>query len=208
MQVALLLPIFYFVLNRYSKLTAFIIFFIICEGFELLFSYLDLPSHIYRLLASRYIFLFYFGWQWAKEGIKVNGTTILLSILSLLTIIYFEYFSVDTEPWFINAGFKFHRWPCYFWVAYGLASILYFVWNKLNRFDIIVKSVKMIAKASYEIFLIQMSTIYLFKIELLKCIPSVLLRNIVWIINIWVVSLCGGIYLNKVINRRTINTQR
>ena len=63
----------------------------------MLFSVIDLPDSIYRLLAVRYLFLLYLAWIWVRDGIVINKVTTLFSFLSFLSIIYFEYLSVDDE---------------------------------------------------------------------------------------------------------------
>lgn len=120
-QIALLLP---FVKNwidrsRVHKTRILLSFLIICEAFEILFSLIDLPDGLYRLLAIRYLFLLYFAWIWVKEGVVINKRTVFLSILSLGAIIYFEYFSINDEVLFYNTAWKYHRWPCYYYVAMG-----------------------------------------------------------------------------------------
>lgn len=205
MQVALLLPLFLLLLKRVDKVTALVIFLIVCEGTEILFSVVNLPNHIYRLLAARYILLFYFGWLWVKEGVRINWLTIVLSITSLCFILFFEYSTVDKEPWFINAGFRFHRWPCYFFVAYGFTALLHMLWLKISRVGFIVRIVKILAAASYEIFLIQMTVIYLFHKTMLGFITNGVLRYSVWLIIVWIVSIIGGILLNKLMNHQREN---
>lgn len=200
-QVALLLPLFLILLKRVDKVTALVIFLIVCEGTEILFSVVDLPNHIYRLLAARYILLFYLGWLWVKEGVRINWLTIVLSIISLCFILFFEYSTVDKEPLFINAGFRFHRWPCFFFVAYGFTALLHVLWTKISHFDFIVRIVKILAAASYEIFLFQMSIIYLFKFQMLSFTHSSPIQYVLWIIMVWIISLVGGITLNKLQHR-------
>ena len=118
-QIALLLPFVkkWIDKNKEHQPKVLITFLIICELFEILFSVINLPDGLYRLLAVRYIFLLYLAWLWVKDGIVINRLTVLLSILSFLAIVYFEYFSVDDEILFYKTAWKYHRWPCYFFVA-------------------------------------------------------------------------------------------
>lgn len=180
----------------------------ICEGLEILFSVIDFPESIYRLLAIRYFFLFWLGWQWVQEGIKINWLTILLSLFSLFSILYFEYFSVDDEPWFYTTGWKCHRWPCYFFATYGLTAFLYVIWQWVNRNNLLSKFVKILAASSYEIFLVQMSAIFLTSSEAFM-IDNKLIRIAFYIFFIWLVSIGGGIIIyktrNVLINRKTQN---
>ncbi len=120
-QIALLLPFVkkWIDKNKEHQTKVLISSLVICEAFEILFSLLDLPNGMYRLLAVRYIFLLYLAWIWVKEGIVINKLTTLFSVISFIAIIYFEYFSVDDEVLFYNTTWKYHRWPCYFFVANG-----------------------------------------------------------------------------------------
>ena len=160
-QIAVLLPFFAILLKRYNTIQAGFIFLLICEGFELLISFIGMPENLYRLLAIRYIFLIYFGWIWVHNGIVVNWKTILLSLLSLATIVYFEYYSNNIEPWFFTTGFSYHRWPCYFFVAYGFSMFLNVLWKGVRQNKIMVKGVRILSISSYEIFLVQMSLVFL-----------------------------------------------
>ena len=206
LQVALLLPLFGFILRKSSKTTALIIFLLICEGLEIIFSLIDCPDWIYRLLAVRYLFLIYLGWKWAKEGIKINWLSIALSVISLIAIVYFEYFSVDDEPWFFATKWKTHRWPCYYFVANGFTALLYVIWRRINEKHIVRQLIKIIAASSYEIFLIQMATIYLVKYDQMPFVSNSIVKYGIWFILVWVVALVGGIGLHKLISATKIKS--
>ena len=205
LQISLLLPLFAIALQRYSKIESFFIFLTICESFEILFSFAKLPDSIYRLLTVRYIFLIWLGWQWAKEGIKLNITTVILSIVSLISIIYFEYLSLDDEPWFYNTVWKYHRWPCYFFVANLFMLILHKLWLYINRHAFISKLVAKIAACSYEIFLIQMMVLFILKESKLYLINRGTLIDatyFLYIIFVWIISIIGGYLLNTFVNSK------
>ena len=221
LQITLLLPFFAILLKHSSTVNSpmvqsskfkvqssefkvqslLIVFLLLSEGFEILFSLTDFPDTIYRILAIRYIFLIYLGWLWVKDGVIINKTTILLSVLSLCAIIYFEYGPIDNEPWFYSTGWKFHRWPCYFFVANGFIAILHYVWKYLKNNKFIVNAVKTIASATYEIYLIQMSVIYLFTTKSITFTSNIMLRYIIWLVIVWTISVGGGILINKIINK-------
>ena len=207
-QVAVLLPFIAILFKNCKRETALIVFLIICEGFEVLFSYINISEEAYRLLCPRYLFLFFLGWLWAKDGVKINVWTILISSISFASIIYFEYFSVYDEPWFFTTGFTFHRWPCYFFVALGFTALLNKVWAFLSRYKTIVLYTSVIASASYEIFLLQMSIIYLFHSDSLFFVSSGFLRYGMWLLIVWIFSIVGGVYLHLIINKYKINDLR
>lgn len=201
LQVAFMLPLFGMITRKCNKTTSLFIFLIISEGIEIILSLIGCPEWLYRLLAVRYIFLIYLGWIWAKDGIVLNWLTILLTTLSLVAIVYFEYFSVNDQPWFFLTKWKTHRWPCYFFVANGLVAMLYLVWEKVKGNQYVKKAVKMLASCSYEIFLVQMITIYLFKWSDLTIIPLMPARYGVWLVVVWTLSIFGGAFLKKAFAR-------
>ena len=122
LQIALILPFCCKLVRRLSKLQLTVLFIFVCEGFEIISSLIDLPEYLHRLLALRYLFLIFLAWIWVKDGIVINMKTISLSLLIAVAIIYFDYFSVDDEPWFYNTLWASHRWPCYAYVALALGG--------------------------------------------------------------------------------------
>lgn len=201
LQVAFLLPLFSRLVKQHSKLVSFIIFLVVCEGFEIVCSIIDIPDFLYRLLAIRYIFLFWLGFLWVRNGVPINGMTVLLAIVSLMSIVYFEYYSVDDEPWFYNTGWKYHRWPCYYWVAEGLTALLYGFWRILKKSERLSSMVRMISRCSYEIFLVQMSSIYLIKQDFIVTPNNDSCQYLIWLMIIWSISFLGGFFLNKILKK-------
>lgn len=186
-QIAVILPYIRPMLNKGTKHQQTIIAIIICEIFEIVVSKLGIPDYIYRLVALRYMFLIYLAWLWIKDGIVLNKKTFILSILSLLSIIYFEYYSFDNRPFFCNTSWKFHRWPCYYFVSTLLCYLLYCIYKSVSQIDVLNKAINILAKCSYEIFLVQMALITL--------IPYF---GIGWIMLIVFSSILGGYYFNKI----------
>lgn len=176
---------------------------ILCEGLEVLFSLVDFPDTIYRVLCVRYIFLFYLGWLWVKQGIRINGFTIAISILSLASILYFEYLSINDEPWIYATSWKYHRWPCYYFVANGFVAFLYFTWIKIKRYGTIKKIIEILSTASYEIFLLQMMLIFVLKLDAFSFIPNELLKYSLWILVVWSCSIIGGKMLSNTLKTIT-----
>lgn len=202
-QVAVLLPFFSWIYKSLGKINALIFSLLLCEGLELFFSFVRFSDTIYRLLVIRYLFLFYLGWIWVKDGIKNNWITNTLSVISLLATVWFVYFYTNIEPWFYDTSWTTHRWPCFVFVAYGLTSFLYCIWRGCKDNERFVTCVKQLASCSYEIFLVQM--ILLFFIGVKKTFFD-LIRNqlsyyLVYIIIVWAISIIGGIMLNKILTR-------
>lgn len=159
MQLALILSIVKPWLDRRSKIQNLIIALIICESFEIMSSVIGLPDWLYRLLPIRYFFLIYLGWIWVKEGIVLNAKNIVLSMISMGTIIYFEYLYTPTYPWFYDTAWRCHRWPCYFYVSTLLCGVLYWIYSQTKSISFVKYSTRLLAQCSYEIFLIQMIAI-------------------------------------------------
>ena len=155
-----------------------------------------MPEWLYRLLAIRYLFLILLGWLWVKDGITLNRKMLILSIVSVLAIIYFEYvavyFHINNEPWFFNTVWTFHRWPCYYFCANGLVFILHVIWKRLDKFKWINFLIKELAKSSYEIFLVQMCVCY--------ALGFLHMPVAVGIIVVWFFSIMGGIAFNRINN--------
>lgn len=212
-QIALLLPLVkkWIDKNKEHQTKILISFLVICEAFEILFSLIDLHDGIYRLLAVRYIFLLYLGWIWVKEGIVISKLTTLLSVISFFAIIYFEYFSVDDEIIFYNTAWKYHRWPCYFFVANWGGYLLRLMFEFLKNSPFAMKIIKLLAKCSYEIFLIQMLVIYVYpdgfinELLLMGGIDNhlllILIQLILKFVIVFTLSIYVGYFFNLFYNR-------
>lgn len=139
--------------------------------------------------------LVYLGWLWVNYGIVINWKTIFISLISAFTIIYFEYFHINNEPFFYSTGWSYHRWPCYFWVAWMGSYFLYLLYCLLAKYTFIDKCIKLLAKCSYEIFLIQMAACTLCPNFSLLGNPhlGVLLRTLL----IFIFSIGGGYFFNN-----------
>ena len=142
------------------------------------------------------MFLIYLGYLWVKDGITVNLKMIVLSILSALVVIYFIYFSDDNEPWFFNTNWSFSKWPCYYWVSNGLVCILYYIWKIVKKNKLACTCINTLAKTSWEIFLMQMASIFLIRREFFP-INNRIMQYALYILVIWTISIWGGYILNQ-----------
>lgn len=195
-QLAIILYLIAPYVKRDTKWKYCIIAIVVCEGFEIRSSLIALPEEIHRLLATRYIFLIYLGWIWVNKGIVINKKTLFLSLLSLLSIIYFEYYYVPTEPWFYDTAWRTHRWPCYFYVSMLLTYILYLIYSRIKHIHFIDKIIRMLARCSYEIFLVQMAVIVL--CPSMDFIGNAYAQLGLRMFFIWTLSIVGGYYFNIV----------
>lgn len=197
LQVALLLPLFGLMLKRCSRVVSLVVFLVLCEGLEVLCSIVHFPDTLYRLLCIRYFFLLYLAWGWVKKGIRIDAVTIVFSVISFLFIIYFEYFDGVNEPLFYNTNWKYHRWPCYYYVANGLTILLYMCWRKFNNNIFVNGLIRILSSSSYEIFLLQMSAIFLYNSTGINSVFSYM----IWVFTIWMVSIIGGVVIHKWLER-------
>lgn len=200
-QLAILLPLVAPIFNnrRMSRTKYTLIAILICEFFEVLFSIISLPENVYRLLAVRYFFLIYLAILWVKDGIIINKTTISISFVSLVSIVYFSYFAVDDEPLFFNTAWKFHRWPCYAYVAIMGVGLLHALYLELSRFKIIESFCNILAKSSYEIFLVQMIVLEVWPKQSTNTICILFFKRLL----IYFLCIVGGYWLCLVYKRFT-----
>lgn len=212
LQIAILLPFVKKWIIKGKKWQIVLMSIIICESLEVVSAVTDLPDFIYRLLAIRYFFLFYFAWVWVKEGVTINKKTVLLSLLTLFVAIYFYYFSIDDEPFFYHTKWKCHRWPCYYYVAIGGIYLLHLIYQRIKSYEFLDKSIRLLAKSSYEIFLIQMAILVILPsvhstTEILNSIgigTPTYVRGILFFIKIaivFIVSIWGGHFLHIMYNK-------
>lgn len=197
--MAVIIPFVKPIFKRGSKLKLALISIFICESLEVISTIVGLPNSGYRLLAIRYFFLIYLGWLWVKDGIVLNTKTILLSLLSMCTIVYFAYLYSPIEPWFYDTPWVTHRWPCYFYVSTLLCGILYWIYEKTKKVDIIERTTKLLAKCSYEIFLLQMLACAI--LPKMNFIENKLLSFGLRFTLIWSFSIIGGYYFNDIYNK-------
>lgn len=194
-QIAVLLPIAKWLIKRLTNYQLLLLFLLVCEGTEIVSSLIHVSDDVYRLLAYRYFFLIYLGWVWVNKGIRINVYTIFMSLLSFLTIFYFLYISNNDEPFFFNTSWNCHRWPCYYFVAIGGTYLLFLLYNLFCKQKRALNTIKVLAKCSYEIFLIQMVLCVI--CPYFNFIPIEFLRVILRIIIIFGLSIFGGFYFNK-----------
>lgn len=198
LQLAILLPMIRPLLNHGSILVQGLVAIGICEGLEIFASLADIPNDIYRLLAFRYFFLIYLGWLWVKKGICINKWTLLLSLASAIAILYFDHYQQNDEPIFYQTKLTTHRWPCYFYVSMLGTYIVFIIFKVYSKCRFIKSSVKMLAKCSYEIFLLQMVIIAI--CPTFGFIQNPIAEFIFRIILIFASSILGGFAFNKIYN--------
>lgn len=153
LQLFILLPVFQLVINNIKHKYLFVLFIASSILIEIICSYSNISSWLYRLLFVRYFFLIYLGYKWVMNGgVKIDKITVVLSIISIIFILIFEYTDLNMEPIFYQSDWKIFHWISYFYVANLFVYALYKCYKRITKREVICK----IGKYSYEIFLIQM----------------------------------------------------
>ena len=191
-QIAVLLIVIWPWLKKLSLKQALFIFLVISVGFEFMFSLINLPDWLYRLLCVRYLFLIPLGMVWIEKSVELNCKTIVLSALSIVAVLFFVFTKYDLEPFFYNTGWKTHRWICYFYLPILLTYGLYLVWEKIKKSIWIENATKWTAAHSYEIFLAQMTVFACFSVSFLSFVYSSIIRFAIWAAVSFILSLLIG----------------
>ena len=148
--------------------------------FEIICSYTNIRSGIYRLLFFRYYFLIYLGYMWIKRGIQMNITNMLFSIVSIIFIYLLQYREVKLQPFIFDSSWRYFHWICYFYTANLLIYIIYVIYNRLN--SRIIHLLKILGKYSFDIYLFQMVVFTLINPQRLSFIEYAPLRDIVFVV--------------------------
>lgn len=197
LQMVVLIPLMRPICEKLGKWKSLAFFLVLSIVLEIACSITNLPDSIYRLLCFRYIFLIWVAWIWVKDGIRLNALTISASFISLVAIVYFAYFNRDMEPLFYNTGWATHRWVCYFWCGFAFVGILHWIYKRASKLERINRFAKMLASASYEIFLIQMAYYALIPLHRLDSIGNDVIQFGIWFTLAFTVSIAAGIALYK-----------
>lgn len=198
LQMAILIPLMRPICEKLNNGKSFIVFFIISECLEIFCSLISIPDTLYRLLCFRYVFLIYLGWIWAKEGIKFNGLTVVLSIVSLCSLMFFAYGNIVAEPFFFTTGWNTHRWPCYYWVSCLFTGLVYGLYKLIRNNLYFTQLASKLSLASYEIFLVQMAFYSLLSPKEIYFINNENVQFALWYALAFLISIVGGIGLYKI----------
>ena len=156
-QFALLLPFFRPLFCKLKTEWLGVFFLVLSMGTEVLCSVLQIPEWMYRLLFIRYIFLIYLGYLMVERGIRLNSVSIIYSIVSLITVYYFEIRDVDWSPWFYHTeSWRTFHWICYFYMAYPLMFFLCKSFYSLPANSWIENFVCKLGAHSYAIYIFQL----------------------------------------------------
>lgn len=202
LQFAVILAITAPIFEKWSKQNLLILFVAVCVIGEILCSIVHLPEFIYRLLALRYIFLIFLGYLWVKVGVVINTQTILLSLFSVGSILFFTYTDYNLEPLFFQTDWKVYHWICYFWASMLLTYILYQSYSIIKKHSHLNAWIGKIGKASWEIYLIQMCLFVVIPKECFSFISCKITYHLFWILFTTIVSVGLGVLLHYTKNVR------
>lgn len=190
LQIAVLLVIIWPWLKKLSIRQALFIGVTVSVGFEILFSFINLPDWFYRLLCVRYLFLIPLGLIWVEKGVLLDGKTIILSFLSIIAVLFFVFTNYDLEPFFYNTGWETHRWVCYFYLPFLLTYVLFLIWIRLRKWA--ANTIKWIAARSYEIYLAQMAVFACLSSKVLIFVSNGIVRFVLCAMVAFTLSILFG----------------
>ncbi len=196
LQFAIILVILAPVFEKWSKQKLLLFFIAIGIGGEVFCSLVHIPEFLYRLLALRYLFLIYLGYIWVKNGIVINKHTILLSLGSMGTILFFAYTNYNLEPLFFQTDWKCHHWICYPYASILLSFLIYQLFSIVGMHSRLASFIACIGKASWEIYLIQMCVFVLIPKNLFSFITPLFIFNLAWIVITLTISTSLGLLLH------------
>ena len=157
LQFALVLPLLAPVFRRMHGVSLALLFLALSIGAEVFCSVMDVPTWLYRMLFFRYIFLIYLGYILVTKGIVMNTLTIVLSIISILAVCYFEYYAPNWEPWFVcDENWRDFHWICYFYIAFAMMYVLVKIFYWLPANGLIENVVCHIGHHSFAIYIFQL----------------------------------------------------
>ena len=171
----------------FSQLAALFVFFSFLG--EILLSFINLNSGIYRVLFFRYIFLIPLVLDWLNNGFIIDYKRIFLSFLGLVFILLFHYTDFNMEPLFNNNEWRIFHWICYFWVAYALTWLINMAQKKMINSIVSRMLIIPAGKRSYEIFLIQMVVFSLIPQSLFALSNSQSFNFVIWFLGVTTLSL-------------------
>lgn len=197
-QIAFLLALIWPLTQKLTRNQLLLLFIIISVCGEILFSLIKLPDYIYRLLAFRYLFIIPLALIWVDEGVVLDGKNIVLSILSIASVFLLGISSNVFEPFIYNTTWTTHRWMCYYYLPIFLTYFLWVILKLIGRTKRLLHTVQIIAKSSYDIFLIQMLVFWFIPEQRMSFINSLVLRSSIWMILTFLLSIIGGLLLNQI----------
>ena len=156
-QFAILLPLLAPLFRKVHGVKLALLFLTMSIAVEVLCNIISMPGWLYRLLCFRYLFLIYLGYLLVNHGAVLNKYTLLLSVISIVALYYFDYVKPDWRPWFFHSvDWPGAHWICYFYIAFPMMYLLaaFFYWLPPN--GLLENVVCRLGRHSYAIFIFQL----------------------------------------------------
>lgn len=200
----LISPVFRKIKNIYLLGLFFIL---LAEAVEVLCCLTDISISLYRVLFFRYIFLVYLGYVLVVKGLQFNIIRLGLALVGLVGVIIFNYSNLNLEPWFYNRTWYPYHWVCYFYYAFALIPIYYYLFKIIERKIGVVSFFKKCGEYSYEIFLFQMIWFSLPIKQLLNKVIDGTLLDVLYIV-LSMLACIIPVVAYKEIRKRHLNTSK
>ena len=187
LELAIVIPLFAPLFKKLPVKWLFVIFVIISQIVELIFSVTQCPDNIYRITFFRYTFLIFIGFLLATKGLELNRLTILGGIISMVFLYLFVYTEIDMEPFFCThlSIWPLCHWVCYIYIAYFFLAFLKYTYTRFRRYSSITTYIEKIGKYSYEIYLFQIfyyATLSIFVGKALSFIGNYSIQRILYVL--------------------------
>lgn len=200
-QFVILLPICAQIFKRTNKFSTVFTMVLISQLLEILCSLVQMPINIYKLSFCRYFFLIYIGYIWAREGIRIDGKRMLLSVTSVFCILLLYYSKLDLSPIvYETKWWRIFHWFCYFYPAFLLPFILRFVYNYV--LTPIKNIVKYCGLKSWPIFCTQIVIFSLISPSDFSALQCIYLRYIAYAITAFSFSFIIPFTIDRIISFR------
>lgn len=194
-QIWLLIPLLFFILDRFNNY-GIIIVFGLCIVLNVLCSILQIPDYLWRLLCVRYISLSVVGYMWLNQKRYRKSLVLLLGLLSYLYLIFLR--ANDYEPWIHNGGWSIHNYPCYFFTL-ALILLLQYVWRWFKEWRISSFFV-WCGQNSWYIFLMQMLYLGFIDVNSFFFIQNSFIRKFIFLLSTFIFSIGFTFILEKLDN--------
>lgn len=196
-QLWLLIPIIFMVLNKLRLFGAFFVLFmsiilnVICDV-------VPVSSQLYRLLFFRYLFLSVPAYLlYENENNNKKKFSLGIIICVIISVIYLIWLKDDDlSPLILDLGWSGEQWPSYFW-TYMVVVLLIGLARKISGTSF-CDFIEVLGRNSWYIFLAQMFVLSLINISLLGFIHNEFLKTLFFTVIISIISIIPALIANKI----------
>lgn len=198
LQFVLLLPLTTTIFQRLNHKYIAMLFITISVALEIMCSISNIEEHTYKFLFFRYFFLIYLGYMWAIYDIKLNRKYVVLSIVSIIFILVFDYSGISLTPLIYDSS-----WTCYHWISYFypfalfpilLRGIYGMLGNRLQ--NVLVQ----MGKYSWQIFCLQLVVFSFMSTSVFAFIDSEVIRGVLYMGSSILMSIFPVLMFKKMAN--------